>query len=176
MSACSFSINAETGAYSRDSSQCPQRCPYIFTTIHHRVSHDFTSKESLVYTVQYHILCFKTYWGTMYYCCTLWTDFYPPDLCLSTYREFIVRYNIICCVSRHIYYYYLYCFCRLVFPLPIFVRIRTSLDDRCCMYVLLCCVCFLPIHSGHQWTYQPESHRRKVTQDFSSTFLLRCVP
>ena len=31
------------------------------------------------------------------------------------------------------------------------------------------CVCFLPIHSGHQvrWTYQPGSHRRKVTQDFS---------
>ena len=26
------------------------------------------------------------------------------------------------------------------------------------------CVCFLPIHSGHQWTYQPESHRREVTQ------------
>ena len=44
---------------------------------------------------------------------------------------------------------------------------------------LLCvCVCFLPIHSGHQvrWTYQPGSHRRKVTQDFSSTFFLRCVP
>ena len=30
------------------------------------------------------------------------------------------------------------------------------------------CVCFLPIHSGHQvrWTYQPGSHKRKVTQDF----------
>ena len=30
------------------------------------------------------------------------------------------------------------------------------------------CVCFLPIHSGHEvrWTYQPGSHRRKVTQDF----------
>ena len=40
------------------------------------------------------------------------------------------------------------------------------------------CVCFLPIHSGHQdrWTYQPGSHRRKVTQDFSSTFFLRFVP
>ena len=40
------------------------------------------------------------------------------------------------------------------------------------------CVCFLPIHSGHQVrrTYQPGSHRRKVTQDFSSTFFLRCVP
>ena len=40
------------------------------------------------------------------------------------------------------------------------------------------CVCFLPIHSGDQvrWTYQTGSHRRKVTQDFSSTFFLRCVP
>ena len=39
-------------------------------------------------------------------------------------------------------------------------------------------VCFLPINSGHQvrWTYQPGSHRRKVTQDFPSTFFLRCVP
>ena len=34
-----------------------------------------------------------------------------------------------------------------------------------CSYV--CFLCF-PIHSGHQvrWTYQPGSHRRKVTQDF----------
>ena len=30
------------------------------------------------------------------------------------------------------------------------------------------CVCFLPIHSGLQWTYQPGSHRKKVTQDFPS--------
>ena len=30
---------------------------------------------------------------------------------------------------------------------------------------LVVCVCFLPIHSGHQvrWTYQPGSHRREVT-------------
>ena len=34
------------------------------------------------------------------------------------------------------------------------------------------------IQCGHQvrWTYQPGSHRRKVTQDFSSAFFLRCVP
>ena len=32
-------------------------------------------------------------------------------------------------------------------------------------YILILCVCFLPIHSGHQvrWTYQPGSHRRKFT-------------
>ena len=31
------------------------------------------------------------------------------------------------------------------------------------------CVCFLLIHSGDQvrWTYQPGSHKRKVTQDSS---------
>ena len=42
----------------------------------------------------------------------------------------------------------------------------------------VCVLCFLPIHSGHhvRWTYQPGSHRRKVTQDFSSTFFMRCVP
>ena len=54
----------------------------------------------------------------------------------------------------------------------VFLRSRYA-----CMYVSV--LCFPPIHSGHQvrWTYQPGSHRRKVTQDFSSTFLLlRCVP
>ena len=38
------------------------------------------------------------------------------------------------------------------------------------------CVCFVPIYSGHQvrWTYQPGSHRRKVTQKEGHTgFLIR---
>ena len=47
----------------------------------------------------------------------------------------------------------------------------TSRQIRVCV-----CVCFLPIHSGLQWTYQPGSHRKKVTQDFPSTFFLRCLP
>ena len=36
------------------------------------------------------------------------------------------------------------------------------------------CVCFLPIHSGHQvrWTYQLGSHRRKVTQEEGHTGFL----
>ena len=40
------------------------------------------------------------------------------------------------------------------------------------------CVYFLPNYYGRQvrWMYQPGSHRRKVTQDFSSTFLLRYMP
>ena len=47
-----------------------------------------------------------------------------------------------------------------------------------CVCVCVCVLCFLPIHFGHQvrWTYQPGSHGSKVTQDFSSTFFLRCVP
>ena len=46
--------------------------------------------------------------------------------------------------------------------------------NRMCVRVCVC-VCvfvrFLPIYSGRQvrWMYQPRSHRRKVTQDFSST-------
>ena len=41
---------------------------------------------------------------------------------------------------------------------------RVKVHDRVC-------VCFLPIHSGHQvrWTYQPGSHRRKVTQEEGHT-------
>ena len=41
------------------------------------------------------------------------------------------------------------------------------------------CVCLFSSHlfwTSGLWTYQPGSHRRKVTQDFSSTFLLRCLP
>ena len=38
----------------------------------------------------------------------------------------------------------------------------------------VCVLCCLPVHSGHQvrWPYQPGSHRRKVTQDLSSTFVM----
>ena len=34
---------------------------------------------------------------------------------------------------------------------------------------MIVCMCFLPVHSGHQvrWTYQPGSHRRKVTGFFT---------
>ena len=47
-----------------------------------------------------------------------------------------------------------------------------------CVYV---CVCVCVFSSNLFWTSSsldvpPGVHRRKVTQDFSSTFLLRCVP
>ena len=44
------------------------------------------------------------------------------------------------------------------------------------------CVCVFPVLSSllfwtsGLWTYQPGSRRRKATQDFSYTFLLRCMP
>ena len=70
-------------------------------------------------------------------------------------------------------------------PTPENIENLSSASRRCLFghepvstVVLSVCVCFLPIHSGHQvrWTYRPGSHRRKVAQDFSSTFFLRCVP
>ena len=63
-----------------------------------------------------------------------------------------------------------------VSPVP---RQLTHLHTQAEYDAYLCVfVCFHPIHSGHQvrWTYQPGLHRRKVRQDFSSTFFLRCVP
>ena len=61
------------------------------------------------------------------------------------------------------------------FTLLCYLLIALESRSTVCFFVL--CVCFLPVHSGHQvrWTYQPGSHRRKVTQDFSSAFFLRCV-
>ena len=48
-----------------------------------------------------------------------------------------------------------------------FFFVRKNLGSRDCTDVCVCvCVRFLPIHSGLQWTYQPGSHRKKVTQDF----------
>ena len=46
------------------------------------------------------------------------------------------------------------------------LRERTANMETATMCV---CVCFLPIHSGHQWTYQPGSHRRNVTQEEGHT-------
>ena len=58
---------------------------------------------------------------------------------------------------------------------------KSDPSSRSCVlhcYCVCVCVCFLPTHTGHQVrrTYQPGSHRRKFTPDFSSTFFLRCVP
>ena len=57
---------------------------------------------------------------------------------------------------------------------------RSDFSLNYSFYSLECralCV-FLPIYSGRRvrWMYQPRSHRRKVAQDYSSTFLLQCMP
>ena len=86
--------NAESGAYSRDSSQCPQRCSYIFTTIHHRVSHDFIGSRNCVkmaFTAE-SPLCPNTITAVLLLY-ILWTRF-PPDLCLFKRKEFIVHGTI----------------------------------------------------------------------------------
>ena len=73
--------NAESGAYSRDSSQCPQRCPYIFTTIHHRVSHDFIGSRNCVpmaFTAE-SLLCPNIITAVLLLYILLWTRF-PPRL------------------------------------------------------------------------------------------------
>ena len=47
------------------------------------------------------------------------------------------------------------------------------------LYPCIVCVCVLSSYlfwTSGLWTYQPGLHRRKVTQDFSSTFLLLCLP
>ena len=49
---------------------------------------------------------------------------------------------------------------------------------QCCSWSFDQCLCvFFPfiLDVKFVWVYQPESHRRKITQDFSSTFFLRCM-
>ena len=52
-------------------------------------------------------------------------------------------------------------FTQLIHTLAICVTIH-SVGDKPTVILCVGCVCFLPIHSGHQvrWTYQPGSHRR----------------
>ena len=60
-----------------------------------------------------------------------------------------------------------------------FPVVRVRMLCVCVLCVCVVCVCH-PIYSGRQVCLlthnQPGSHRRKITQDFSSTFLLRCLP
>ena len=114
--------------------------------------------------------------------------FNRPSICRrsDSHSCFFILVFFLFCLFGHVAFseYFLYNF-RFLFVWR--VR-RTFFPSGWCFFYLvtmgwifdisLCvCACFLPIHSGHQvrWTYQPGSHRRKVTQDFSSTFL-RYVP
>ena len=75
---------------------------YILWTRFFPPTYVCTSVESLVYTVQYHMLCFKTYRGTMHYCCIYYGPvFTPPDLCLSKCKDFIVHGTILYVVFQN---------------------------------------------------------------------------
>ena len=81
--------NAESGAYSRDSSQCPQRCSYIFTTIHHRVSHDFIGSRNcvpMVFTAE-SPLC-PNIITALLLLYILWTRFPPPTYVCTSVESF----------------------------------------------------------------------------------------
>ena len=75
--------NAESGAYSRGSSRCPRR-PYIFTTINHRVSHDFSGSRNCVpmACTAESPLCPNIITAVLllYYCCTYCGAVSPPTL------------------------------------------------------------------------------------------------
>ena len=101
--------------------------------------------------------------------------FYTP-----LYTPLYMHYTINIHPIIHLLYAPLYMSCTPRYTLVIYPTMHllyTPLYTPLYMCYVLC-VCFLPIHSGHQvrWTYQPGSHRRKVTHDFLSTSFLRCVP
>ena len=103
---------------------------YIYDHTPSGQSRLYKQRKSSVHGTVSYIYCVSKHTGVRY--TTAKTGFYPPpDLCLSTCKKIIVRYNIICCVSKHSYYYYRYCFGKLVFPLPTVVRTRNSFHVRC---------------------------------------------
>ena len=88
--------NAESGAYSRDSSQCPQRCTYIFATIHHRVSHDFIGSRScvpMVFTAESPL--FPNISTAVLLLYILWTRFCPPTYVCTSVK------SLVCTVQNH---------------------------------------------------------------------------
>ena len=117
MSACSFYMltNAESGVYSRDSSQCPKRCPYIFTTIHHRVSHGVIGSRNCVpmaFTAE-SPLCPNIITAVLLLYIMLTRFFSPTYVCTSVESlAYTVHSIILCRVSKHTGSYY----CRTVDP------------------------------------------------------------
>ena len=60
-----------------------------------------TSVKSEMNTVQYHPLC-PNIVSAVLLLYIVWTGFYPPDLCLSMYKEFIVHGTISYVVFQNI--------------------------------------------------------------------------
>ena len=76
-----YYTNAESGAYPRDSSRCPRPRPYVFTTIHHRVSHELIGSRNfvpMVFTAESPLCPNITTFVLLLY--ILWTRPPPPRL------------------------------------------------------------------------------------------------
>ena len=144
---------AESGAYLRDSSRVPRRRPmkppYAIGSVPSLSGHAIAYRWRSLPRVRRHRAC--KHQGSS-------ERVLPWQVTMD---------QLIFASLSHTHYWY------EVGMLKVPAVVGTPKHTVCCV-----CVCFLPIHSGHQvrWTYQPGSHRRKVTQDFSSTFFLRCVP
>ena len=165
----------EFGAYSRDSSRFPRRHPFICIFNHHRVSPEFVGSRNCVPMMAF-------------------TAETPPPQDQSVvfkvvrvtgaaFSGILPRANFCAPLFSHTHCWYSgYVRYKNYLYIGLLDSARRFLDRNTLLLIILnsvcVCVCFLPTHSGHQvrWTYQPGSHRRKVTQDFSSTFFLRCVP
>ena len=114
---------------------------YIYT-IHHRVSHDFTSKESLVYTVQYHTgmsfsplqtfvrtrnsldaRCMENHIKTRGFS-------QCPQRCPYIFTPYTIG-SVTTLQAKKVVYTVQYHTGMSFFPLQTFARTRNSLDARC---------------------------------------------
>ena len=91
--------NAESGAYARDSSQCPQWFLYTLTTIHHRVSRDFIGSRNCVpmaFTTE-SPLCPNIITAVLLLY-ILWAHFFPPTYLHTSVKSEMnaVQYHPLC--------------------------------------------------------------------------------
>ena len=89
---------------------------------------------------------------------------------VNTHRPVIENYSLTTYAPQILFHSVCVC---------VFIKLHITTQSGPVILVILChsvcvCVCFLPFHSGHQvrWTYQPGSHRRKVTQEEGHTGFL----
>ena len=96
--------NAEYGAYSRGSSQCPQRCPYIFIYYHTPSGQSRLYRVTRLRTDGVH--CRESVVSKHNHCCTAAVHtvdpFPPPDLCPYKRRKFSVHVTISYVVFQNI--------------------------------------------------------------------------
>ena len=141
---------AESGAYFRNSFRVPRRLHLFLLNPH------TPSGQSRVYRV--------TQLLTDGIHCRVSAVTGPVNLVVPNESAALAQVTmdqLICASLSHTHYWYEVGMLKVP-ALDSAVVLSQEHGGRVCV-----CVCFLPIHSGHQvhWTYQPGSHRRKVTQD-----------